>query len=132
MKNKILMYCIVLFALTFSCEKTTQNEVIMVSAEQMQELIELEDIQVVDVRTSEEYKTGFIAHSQNIDYLSPTFEEDLTKLDKSKPILVYCKSGGRSGKCTKKLQEAGFVKIYDLEGGIAQWKFHDLEIKKNE
>ncbi|WP_047545095.1 rhodanese-like domain-containing protein [Psychroserpens sp. Hel_I_66] len=132
MKNKILMYCIVLFALTFSCEKATQNEVIMVSAEQMQELIELEDIQVVDVRTSEEYKTGFIAHSQNIDYLSPTFEEDLTKLDKSKPILVYCKSGGRSGKCTKKLQEAGFVKIYDLEGGIAQWKFHDLEIKKNE
>ncbi|TXE16705.1 rhodanese-like domain-containing protein [Psychroserpens burtonensis] len=129
MKNKVFIYCFALFAFTFSCEDATQTEVIMVSAEEMQELLELEDIQLVDVRTLEEYKTGFIEQAQNIDYTSPTFEEDLVKLDKSKPIMVYCKSGIRSGKCSKKLKEAGFIKVYDLEGGITQWKFSGYEIK---
>lgn len=129
MKNKLLICCVVLFALAFSCKEAAQSEVIMVSAEEMQELLELEDIQLVDIRTPEEYKTGFIEHSQNIDYSSPTFEEDLTKLDKTKPIMVYCKSGGRSGKCSKKLKDAGFIKVYDLEGGITEWKFSGNEIK---
>ena len=129
MKNKLLIYCFALFAFAFSCKEATQNEVIMVSAEEMQELLELEDIQLVDVRTPEEYQTGFIEHSQNIDYRSPTFEEDLVKLDKSKPVMVYCKSGGRSGKCSKKLKEAGFTKVYDLEGGIAKWKFSGNKIQ---
>ena len=129
MKNKILIYCFALFAFAYSCKEETQGEVIMVSAEEMQELLELEDIQLVDVRTPEEYKTGYIEHSQNIDYTSPTFEQDLVKLDKTKPIMVYCKSGGRSGKCSKKLKEAGFIKVYDLEGGIAKWQFDGNEIK---
>ncbi|MFT4782196.1 MAG: rhodanese-related sulfurtransferase [Pseudohongiellaceae bacterium] len=129
MKNKVLIYCFALFAFAFSCKEATQTEVVMVSAEEMQELLELEDIQLVDLRTLEEYKTGFIEQAQNIDYTSPTFEEDLVKLDKSKPIMVYCKSGIRSGKCSKKLKEAGFIKIYDLKGGITQWKFSGYEIK---
>ena len=118
-----------LFAFAWSCEEKTENEVIMVSTEEMQELLELEDIQLVDVRTAEEYETGYIEHSQNIDYMSPTFDEELTKLDKTKPIMVYCKSGGRSGKCSKKLKEAGFKKVYDLEGGMAKWQFDGNEIK---
>ncbi|MEM5565513.1 rhodanese-like domain-containing protein [Psychroserpens sp. AS72] len=130
MKKKVLlMYCFALFAFAFSCKEAPQSEVIMVSAEEMQELLELEDIQLVDVRTPEEYETGFIEHSQNIDYMSPTFDEDLTKLDKTKPIMVYCKSGGRSGKCSKKLKDAGFIKVYDLEGGITKWEFEGNEIK---
>ena len=128
-KIKVLVCCFTLLAFAFSCKEATQNEVVMVSAEEMQELLELEDIQLVDVRTPEEYKTGFIEHAQNIDYTSPTFDQDLVLLDKSKPIMVYCKSGGRSGKCSKKLKDAGFEKVYDLEGGIAKWKFSGNEIK---
>ena len=95
----------------------------------MQTLLELDDVQIVDVRTPEEYKNGFIDNSQNIDFNSPTFDEDISKLDKTKPVILYCKSGGRSAKCSEKLKEAGFVKIYDLEGGITQWKFQGLELK---
>jgi rhodanese-related sulfurtransferase len=98
----------------------------------MQALLELEDIQLVDLRTPSEYKTGFIEYSQNIDYTSPTFEDDITKLDKSKPVIVYCKSGGRSSRCSKKLKAAGFEKVYDLEGGITEWKFSGNEIKTPE
>ncbi len=112
-----------------SCTDEKKGEVKIVSPEEMQTLIELEDIQLVDVRTPEEHEEGYIAHSQNIDFNSPTFEEDITKLDKTKPVVLYCKSGGRSAKCAKKLKEAGFVKIYDLDGGISKWKHKGLEIK---
>lgn len=126
---RALIYCFLFFVFVCGCKQSNQNEVITISAEQMHELLELEDIQLVDLRTPAEYKTGFIEQSQNIDYTSPTFEDDITRLDKSKPVIVYCKSGGRSGKCSKKLKAAGFEKVYDLEGGIAKWKFSGNEIK---
>jgi len=44
---------------------------------------------------------------------------------------VYCKSGNRSAKCAAKMKDAGFVKIYDLDGGIAKWKYKGFEIKSN-
>lgn len=129
MKNKVLILCFALFALTFSCKDDPQNEIKMVSPEEMQSLLERDDIQLVDVRTAGEYKEGYIEHAQNIDFRSPSFEEEIVKLDKTKPVVVYCKSGGRSGKCTEKLKDAGFVKIYDLDGGFEKWKYKGHEIK---
>jgi len=72
-----------------------------------------------DVRTEKEYDLEHIAKSQNIDVRSPNFDQEIIKLDKEKPVLVYCRSGKRSAKCAEKLKDAGFVKIYDLSGGIA-------------
>ena len=112
-----------------NCSNPEHTEVNMVSPEEMTELLEMEEVQLVDVRTPEEYETGFIAHSQNIDFHSPTFEEDIEGLDKSKPVILYCKSGGRSNKCSKKLKEAGFKLVYELEGGITQWQHENYEIK---
>ncbi len=128
--KKISIVLSLLFALSLTnCENDAQSEIKVISPEEMQTLLELDDVQVVDVRTPEEYKDGFIHNSQNIDFNSPTFEDDITKLDKTKPVILYCKSGGRSAKCSKKLKEAGFVKIYDLNGGITQWKFKGLELQ---
>lgn len=129
MKNKLMLSCIVLLVIAMSCNEAPQSEIIMVSPEEMQSLLEMEDIQLVDVRTPEEYKDGYIKHSQNIDFNSPTFDEDISKLDKNKPVILYCRSGGRSAKCSQKLKEAGFIKIYDLEGGITQWKFKGNQIQ---
>ncbi|WP_431136441.1 rhodanese-like domain-containing protein [Psychroserpens mesophilus] len=128
--KKISIVLSLIFALSLTnCEKETHSEIKVISPEEMQTLLELDDIQIVDVRTPEEYREGFIANSQNIDFNSPTFDEDISKLDITKPVILYCKSGGRSAKCSKKLKEAGFVKIYDLKGGITQWKFKGLELK---
>ena len=128
--KKISLLLSLIFALSLTnCKKETPSEIKVISPEEMQTLLELEDVQIVDVRTPEEYKDGYIDNSQNIDFKSPTFEEDITKLDKTKPVVLYCKSGGRSAKCSKKLKDAGFVKIYDLDGGITQWKFKGLELK---
>lgn len=129
--NRFLIFlCFAATVFIYSCkENNASNEIEVVTAEEMQELSELDDLQIVDIRTPEERKEGFIANSQNIDYQSPSFEQDIEKLDKSKPVLVYCKTGDQSTKCVKKMKDAGFVKIYDLDGGIAKWKFKGFDIK---
>ena len=133
MKKTIYLLLISIGLTTTGClnEQRVSAEVRLVSAEEMQDILEQEDVQLVDVRTPEEYKKEHIVNSQNIDFRSPTFEEDVKQLDKSKPVILYCKSGKRSAKCAKKLKEAGFEKIYDLEGGISKWRHSEkLEIKQ--
>ncbi|WP_225034931.1 rhodanese-like domain-containing protein [Winogradskyella sp. SM1960] len=133
MKKVVTICCFLLMVgLCTSClDKVLSNkEVQLVSADEMESILEQEDVQLIDVRTPKEYEEMHIANSQNIDFMSPTFDEDISKLDKSKPVILYCKSGGRSARCAKKLKDAGFEKIYDLEGGISKWKHSDkLNIK---
>lgn len=128
--RRIVAICCFLVTVGFntSClNKSLDNsEIQLVSAEEMKSILELEDVQLIDVRTPKEYASGYIANAQNIDFMSPTFDDDITKLNKDKPVILYCKSGGRSAKCAKKMKDAGFKKIYDLEGGISKWKFSDV------
>ena len=125
--KKLLTYCSVLIILLCaSCidANDVKAEVKLVTAEEMQSILDLEDVQLVDVRTAEEFAIEHIPNAQNIDFRSPTFDTDITKLDKSKPVVLYCKSGGRSAKCLKKMKEAGFEKIYELDGGLSKWKHY--------
>ena len=78
--------------------------------------------QLIDLRTPAEIAGGNIAGSQNIVYGSNTLTVEFEKLDKTKPLFVYCAKGGRSGKTTPQLEKMGFTTIYDLEGGYDAWK----------
>ena len=129
MNIKISILCLFLLSLVNSCEQKPSNEVQVISADEMQTLMNIEEAQLVDVRTPEEYEQGHIDNSQNIDFRSPTFDEDIAKLDKSKPIVLYCNTGKRSAKCAAKMRGLGFVKLYDLDGGISQWKYEGNTVK---
>lgn len=129
MKRLLLIFTVVAASFLSSCEDDHGSEIKLVTPEEMQSLMEMEDVQLVDVRSAKERADGFIKNSQNIDFNSPTFEEDILKLDKTKPVILYCQSGGRSSKCAEKLKDAGFVKIYDLKGGITQWKFEGFKVE---
>ena len=119
-------------AFNYSCkEEKNTSQIEVISPEEMQEISQIEGIQLVDVRTPEEYDEGYIEGFQNIDFFSDTFSQEIENLDKSKPVIVYCRSGRRSAECAKQLKEKGFVKIYDLEGGIAKWEFEGFEVKEN-
>ena len=126
MKNSAIIFGMVFFLATLSC--INEEKAVMVTPEEMQTILHSEDVQLIDVRTPEEYSDGHIENSQNIDFKSPNFAEDILVLDKSKPVIVYCKSGKRSGNSSKILMKAGFVKVYDLEGGILEWKEKGLEV----
>jgi rhodanese-related sulfurtransferase len=83
--------------------------------------------QILDVRTPEEFNSGHIDNALNINWLGTTFVADTKKLDKKKPIYVYCKSGNRSSKAVKKLEELGFETIIELEGGYTQWQLTSFD-----
>jgi len=131
MKKLSVLFCL-FAAMSFSTScinsKAEGAEAKLVTAEEMQSILEVEDVQLIDVRTPKEFEEIRIANAQNIDFQSPTFDEDITKLDKNKPVILYCRSGRRSAKCGKKLKDAGFEKVYDLEGGISKWK-HSEKLK---
>jgi rhodanese-related sulfurtransferase len=77
--------------------------------------------QIVDVRTPGEFSEGHIANAVNMDVTSDDFESKIATLDKEKPVMVYCKAGGRSAKAAAILKENGFKKVYDLDGGMIGW-----------
>lgn len=95
----------------------------------MEELIQMQEVQIIDVRSQAEYQSGHLFDAKNIDVNSPEFEALIENLDKSKPVCVYCKSGGRSTKAAKILEQKGFKKVYDLKGGIVKWQKDGKEIQ---
>jgi phage shock protein E len=73
--------------------------------------------QMLDVRTPEEWAQGKLASANCANFMDSSFKQQLEKLDKSKPVFVYCAAGGRSTKASKILEEAGFKQIFNLQGG---------------
>ncbi len=86
---------------------------------------------IIDVRSPEEFAGQHIDNAINIDWNGDNFEGKIGKYDKSKPIFVYCMSGGRSKKAAEKLSELGFSKIYELQGGIMKWNAAGLSVPSN-
>lgn len=129
--KRLPLLVIFLITISFSsCKSQADSDIKVISTEEMQTLLKIDEVQLVDVRTPEEFESGYIEKAQNIDFRSPTFDEDILKLDKEKPVLLYCHSGRRSASCSKKLKDAGFKKIYDLQGGISRWKHEGLAVKQ--
>ena len=84
-------------------------------------IITLNNEQLIDVRTPEEHGNGYIYKAKLINFRDANFKEQLSKLDKKRPVLVYCAAGGRSNKTRNMLVEMGFKEIYELEGGFTAW-----------
>ncbi|MEO5790268.1 MAG: rhodanese-like domain-containing protein [Gelidibacter sp.] len=79
------------------------------------------EVQLIDVRTPDEYNSGHIKDAKNIDFYSAEFTEEFNKLDKQKPVYIYCRSGSRSKQSAVKLSAMGFKEIYDLKGGFLNY-----------
>ncbi len=80
-------------------------------------------VQLIDVRTTPEIKGGKIENSVQIDFNGADFKKQLEKLDKTKPVMVYCASGRRSANTAEILNSMGFSEVYDLEGGFNGWPY---------
>lgn len=77
---------------------------------------------ILDVRTNGEVAQGVLPQAMQIDYNGGNFETQLDKLDKNKPVFIYCAVGGRSGSACSILSKKGFKQVYNLEGGINAWR----------
>lgn len=86
------------------------------------------NVLLLDVRTPEEFEGGHIQNAINLDYNNSNFESQISKLDKSKKVFVYCLSGGRSSSAVSSLELKGFTNIVELEGGMMAWRNEGFEV----
>ncbi|MES2411609.1 MAG: thioredoxin domain-containing protein [Bacteroidota bacterium] len=122
MKFKLFPLLLLSF-LFISCHGQTSKAVHTVAAKSFDEKLKtIENPQLLDVRTAEEYSTEHIGNAENVNWNGDDFAAKAAGYDKSKPIFVYCKVGGRSSQAADKLAELGFREIYNLDGGIMKWK----------
>lgn len=102
----------------FGC---TAKDFESVGADEFAREIAKEGVQLVDVRTASEYAEGHIPNAINIDVNSSDFAEKMAKLDKSRTVAIYCRSGRRSKNAADKAVKMGF-KVIELDGGVLSWK----------
>lgn len=130
MKFGNLFLLFIVFSLescTFSFEKKVEGEgeVHSVSVEAFADSISRPGVQLVDVRTPEEFNSGNIPGSVNIDVMTGHFGEEASGLlDKSRTVAVYCRSGNRSKNAAKMLSMMGY-NVVELDSGYKAWQESD-------
>jgi len=135
--NFKLLSCSVFILVLNSCSQPTENTETtgqappeqtafpiktLTSQEAKALLVQQPEITLLDVRTDQEYVGGHLQEATNLDFKAPDFVNQLSKLDKTKPYLVYCAVGGRSSKATKLMHEMGFINVYNAAEGFNQLK----------
>ena len=109
----------------------TAGAVHKVGAKAFSDALVNEKAVLIDVRSADEFAQGHIQGAMNINVEGPDFDAQIASLDKTKTYAVYCHSGRRSGIATKAMEAAGFVHMYDLEGGIQAWQSAGGEVVTN-
>ncbi len=80
------------------------------------------DAIVLDVRTQSEFEAEHLPGAIHMDYFGPDLIEQMDALDKTKPYLIYCRSGRRSVRVCVLMRNSGFKEVYNLDGGIKAWQ----------
>jgi rhodanese-related sulfurtransferase len=105
-------------------QNSTQTEAQIceaISAAEFKAGIAAGSVQVLDVRTPQETAEGKIDGAIEINFYDNDFKERVAQLDKTIPVYVYCRSGGRSAKAAQVLKELGFAVVYDLKVGFMNY-----------
>ena len=87
---------------------------------------------ILDVRTPKEIEGGYIEGAVFANFYDEGFTQQLTKLDRSAPYIVHCRSGGRSTKALSTLEELGFTNVTHMDGGLQSWEREKLPLTKSE
>lgn len=95
------------------------------------QLINRQKALIIDVRTAEEFATGHIARSKNIE--ASQIPEGLSglKADKSAPVILVCATGRRTAALIGKVKKAGYSEVFSLDGGLKAWSEAGLLLVKS-
>jgi phage shock protein E len=83
---------------------------------------------ILDVRTAQEYVLGHLNGSINLDFKSPSFRDEIARLDRDEAYLLYCRTGRRSARAVMLMSSLGFKELYNLTKGIEQWQREGYEV----
>ena len=116
--EKLEKLIIIISLFLFSCSNDNK-----LTADKFLEEINSSKINLIDVRTYDEFASGHIPNAINIDFKNFTeFQENINLIDKDRPTYIYCLSGGRSTIAYSYLKDIGFKNLYELDGGILDWR----------
>ena len=120
MKKCLLYFSIIMIFLLMmlSCSKKAYNNINLKKA--LDIMTKSTNLVLLDVRTAEEYMSGSLPNSINIDVMDTDFKTKINILDKNKEYIVYCRSGNRSKQAAGKLTAQGYTNIVEI-GGINSW-----------
>jgi rhodanese-related sulfurtransferase len=94
--------------------------------QQVSQLLADGEAQLIDVRQTDEHEAGHIAGSRLIELADlPT---EAATIDRDRPVILYCRSGGRSAMATEALLEAGYD-AHNMSGGMLEWEAVGLEME---
>lgn len=99
-----------------------KNSIKNINCSRLKQLLSEEKLQLIDVRTPEEFKSGSISSAVNIDVSGISFNRSIEELNKNELTVVYCRSGMRSRRAAKLLQDKGFTEVVNLYGGYVAWQ----------
>lgn len=120
--KSITLFFLSIFAIACSSNNSNSQTGVLSTAVFQQKLNQ-PNIQILDVRTAEEYQSGHLKNALQANWMDKTqFAERIQHLDKAIPVLVYCASGVRSGQAMKAMAGQGFKEVYNMEGGMSAWK----------
>ena len=123
MNKNLLIALMALFGLASCSNKQFPQAGTSIQATQLQEMITKGKVNVIDVRTEGEYKSGHIPGASNFDVLQESsFLQQIQPLDPGQSYVLICQSGRRSKTAMRLMQEKGFKKVVDLDGGMNGWK----------
>ena len=139
MKKKLITYAIPVFIICLgfilpplSAQDSTR--IIAVSAKEAADLIDKHngdsDFAILDIRTPGEFQSGHLQSAILIDFYSQTFADRLSRLDKEKKFLIYCRSGNRSTRSLEIFKKLKFQKVYHMANGISTWKSEGFPVVK--
>lgn len=130
MKLNLLIASFIFASCTLSSCAQSKSGSCEVGAEEVMKALQSKKIEILDVRTSGEYKSGHVPFSTNIDYYAKNFKEQVLELDKDKTYYLYCKTGVRSGRAQRMMLSNGFDSVCNVNGGILKLLREGVDIEK--
>jgi rhodanese-related sulfurtransferase len=94
--------------------------------QQVFDLVETTDVQLIDVREPHEHEAGRIARGRLI--VLGELSAQVDSIDRDRPVIFYCRSGGRSAMATEAFRGAGFD-AHNMTGGLLEWAAAGLPLE---
>jgi len=131
MKNHLFVILAASTLIFNSCSNAQTKNTNLSATEFAEKIKALPTAPVIDVRSPEEFSKGHLQNAKNINWNGNDFQKQVSTLDKSKPIFIYCLSGGRSSSAASQMRSEGFKEVYELNGGLMKWRAANLSETTN-
>ena len=139
MKKRLITFAIPIFIICLgfmlpllSAQENTR--IMTVSVKEAADLIDKHvgdsDFAILDIRTPGEFQSGHLQSAILIDFYSQTFADQLSRLDKEKKFLIYCRTGNRSTKSLEIFKKLKFQNVYHMASGISAWQSEGFAVVK--